>query len=205
MNLLSWIVLPMMIQTASIGSNSELYGIIRVTKQFVGNSSIGPDPTFGVARPITGYVAFHQETSTSQTLLEINLQGFLPNKVHGIHIHQKRIENNNCSGTEGHYNPLRTNHGGPNDVIRHHGDLGNITSDATGSVLVNITDRLITMTDKNTIIGKSFVIHAKGDVPTSYDGNAGDSIACGNIVQVSGSWGSNANLLLAFWIFLIHI
>jgi Cu-Zn family superoxide dismutase len=83
---------------------------------------------------------------------------------------------------------IKVNHGGPNDAVRHVGDLGNIQADADGVARIYISDKIISLCGRNSIIGRAFVLHAleddlgKGGVPDSLKtGNAGSRIGCGII------------------------
>ena len=42
----------------------------------------------------------------------------LPEGPHGFHVHQYGDFSNGCLSAGGHYNPLGTVHGGPNDAVR---------------------------------------------------------------------------------------
>jgi len=41
---------------------------------------------------------------------------------------------------------------------RHVGDLGNVVADETGEAVINIKDRMITLTGPNSVIGRSLVV-----------------------------------------------
>lgn len=69
-------------------------------------------------------------------VVNLNMAGFKPNSVHGLHIH----ESGDCSARDGssagaHFNPASKQHGGTSGSNRHMGDLGNVTADANGEVL----------------------------------------------------------------------
>ncbi|EJT51784.1 Superoxide dismutase [Trichosporon asahii var. asahii CBS 2479] len=95
---------------------------------------------------------------------------------------------NGCTSAGSHFNPHGKNHGGPTDAERHVGDLGNVKTDGSGNVDVNITDKQISLIGPYSIVGRSVVVHAgtddlgKGGHQDSLTtGNAGGRAACGVI------------------------
>lgn len=50
--------------------------------------------------------------------------------------------------------PANKKHGNISDEERHVGDLGNVQSDAEGVIKLNITDNLISLFGKNSILGR---------------------------------------------------
>lgn len=111
-----------------------------------------------------------------------DLFGLTPGE-HGFHIH----EWGDCSAPDGksaagHYNPFDKPHGGPADKNRHVGDLGNIEAGADGRSHFEMTDRVISLTGPNSIIGHAVIIHAgRDDLKSQPTGNAGSRLACGVI------------------------
>ena len=57
-----------------------------------------------------------------------------------------------------HFNPYKFDHAGPEDKDRHVGDLGNVTAGDNGVAKVNITDKVISLTGPNNIIGRTLVV-----------------------------------------------
>jgi superoxide dismutase, Cu-Zn family len=116
-------------------------------------------------------------------LIEGKITGLPPNSAHGIHIH----EFGDCSSPDGtaagpHYNPEGTTHGGPMDMKRHNGDLGNIEADADGVATISYTDAVVSLKGDKSVIGRSIIIHEKmDDMKTQPTGNSGARIACGVI------------------------
>ena len=102
---------------------------------------------------------------------------------HGFHIHQFgdcRAPDGSSAG--GHFNPNNQRHGAPADKVRHIGDLGNLTADASGAARVDTIDALLTLEGPESIIGRSVVIHAQADdFKTQPAGAAGARVACGVI------------------------
>jgi Cu-Zn family superoxide dismutase len=102
---------------------------------------------------------------------------------HAFHIH----EFGDCSDLEaksagGHFNPTNKMHGAPEAEERHVGDLGNIKVDDSGKAVIKMTDSVISLRGKESIIGRSVIIHVgKDDFKTQPTGNAGDRAACGVI------------------------
>uniref|UniRef100_A0A1I7XSI3 Superoxide dismutase [Cu-Zn] n=1 Tax=Heterorhabditis bacteriophora TaxID=37862 RepID=A0A1I7XSI3_HETBA len=108
--------------------------------------------------------------------------------LHGFHIHEKGDIGNGCLAALGHFNPENMMHGAPEDSNRHVGDLGNIDTPATGDTVISVSDSIISLHGKHSIIGRAVVIHEKvddlgrGNSETSKTtGNAGGRIACGVI------------------------
>ena len=101
-----------------------------------------------------------------------------------------------CPGDDPHDQPSGNDsvaHAGPDDEIRHVGDLGNIVSDGSDVAKYEYEDRLISIIGgDNNIIGRAVVVHLKeddlgkgGDDESLKTGNAGQRVACG-VIGVSG-------------------
>lgn len=105
---------------------------------------------------------------------------------HGFHVHQF----GDCSSADpkchgGHFNPEMKKHGGPDAEERHVGDLGNIMADESGKATIKMKDKLIALSGRHNIIGRSIIIHAKeDDLKSDPSGNAGDRIA-GGVVGIA--------------------
>jgi len=136
----------------------------------------------------SGVVTFEQDSSTSRTKIRGQFKGLAPNSMHGFHVHEFGNLLEGCKTAGAHYNPFGKTHGGPNDSIRHVGDLGNIQSNDNGEATVELDDFLITLSGDRSIIGRSLVVHrdqddlGKGTSPDSLTtGNSGPRISCGVI------------------------
>lgn len=70
-----------------------------------------------------------------------------------------------CTTAGGHYNPDENLHSGPTSTKRHVGDLGNIEADAQGNATIDVTSTIVFVSemDKNNVVGRAFVVHAKAD------------------------------------------
>ena len=149
-------------------------------------------------KKIEGTVEFFQQEK-EDVKIKVNISGLTPGK-HGFHIHEAGDLTNSCSSACKHFNPYNKNHGGPNSKERHVGDLGNITANKNGKVNKTFTDSKIKLNGKNSIIGRSVVIHESEDdlgeggldkdgniidkklhAESLKTGNAGKRIACGVI------------------------
>lgn len=99
---------------------------------------------------------------------------------HGFHIHQYgdcRADDGTSAG--GHFNPAENEHGGPTDVIRHMGDLGNIEANEDGEAAVDYVDGTVSLEQ---ILGRGIIIHAgEDDLESQPTGAAGSRVACGVI------------------------
>jgi len=133
----------------------------------------------------SGKIVFIQEGNKVRIVADVT--GLTPGK-HGIHIH----EFGDCTtpdgmGAGGHFNPHNKPHGGPDDDERHLGDLGNLDADKTGRAKYDRLDDRISLTGRNSIIGRSVVIKERADdFTTQPGGNAGARVACG-VIGVASS------------------
>ena len=98
-----------------------------------------------------------------------------------------------CKTAGPHYNPHGKTHAGPNDEVRHVGDLGNITAEEGKDVSIyEHEDDLIMLYGEFSVIGRSFVCHKGvddlgkgGNEESLKTGNAGARLACG-VIGLSG-------------------
>ena len=125
------------------------------------------------------------EAVTGGVNLKGEISGLTPGTEHGFHIH----EHGDCSAPDGtsagaHLNPANAQHGGPDTMPRHLGDLPNVKANEEGRAEVTATLTGSTLRDggPNNLVGKSFIVHAKrDDYKTQPSGDSGDRIACGVI------------------------
>jgi len=128
-----------------------------------------------------GVVRFTQEGDLVKVVAD--LEGLMPGEKHAFHIH----EFGDCSSPDGssaggHYNPKGHQHGLPQSPQHHAGDLGNVQADSAGKAHYEITIGYISiMSEKNPILGRAVIVHAKPDDGSQPVGNAGARIACGVI------------------------
>ena len=143
-----------------------------------------------ILKPTTGNTATGSVSFTKQSdgiLIKAEISGLTPGS-HGFHIHDK----GDCSSGDGksaggHLNPNSVDHSGPEQTVRHVGDLGNIIADEKGNATYQRLDKVISFTGNNTIVGKGFIVHAgTDDMKTQPTGAAGARVACGVITKLTG-------------------
>ena len=132
---------------------------------------------------VTGTVTFTKTDEGVRVVADV--EGLAPGE-HGFHIH----EFGDCSAPDatsagGHYNPAKHPHAGPDAEMRHEGDLGNMTADATGKAHYERVDKELKLSGEHSILGRSVIVHEKmDDFKTQPTGNAGARVACGVIGAV---------------------
>ncbi|VDN53193.1 unnamed protein product [Dracunculus medinensis] len=144
---------------------------------------------------VDGEIRFMQENEGCPTMIEGHISG-LSQGQHGFHIHQYGDSRKGCDSAGPHFNPFGKTHGGPQDEVRHVGDLGNIVADANGVANIKMSDHLIQLHGVNSVIGRAMVVHAgiddlgkgTGDKleESKKTGNAGARVACGVIALAAG-------------------
>jgi len=129
---------------------------------------------------VTGIVTFTKTDAGINIVADV--EGLTPGK-HGFHIHQYgdcSLPNGKSAG--GHFNPESTQHGSPDALERHVGDLGNLVADENGIAHYERTDTFISFEGKHSIIGRGIIVHVGEDDLTSQPtGAAGARVACGVI------------------------
>ena len=132
-----------------------------------------------------GTIEFQEQSNTNKIKIIVSLENIKEGK-HGIHIHETGNLSDGCKSCCAHFNPTNSVHGGPNDKIRHIGDLGNITANKNSKCNEILYDDKIKLRGtKYNIIGRSIVIHEKeddlgkgGNKESLITGNAGSRIGC---------------------------
>ncbi|RSH86500.1 Superoxide dismutase [Cu-Zn] [Apiotrichum porosum] len=138
---------------------------------------------------LTGQVTFIDDGDSVS--VKGTIYGLAPSALHGFHVHTYGdVSGPGCLATGGHFNPYNTSHGAPTESQhhRHVGDLGNIQADANGTAIIDITDRIISLHGKRSILGRGLVVHAGQDdlglgnnTDSKLTGNAGARAGCGVI------------------------
>ena len=148
-----------------------------------GDAMGGPKHAICVLSPtkgsnVSGTVHFTQKGNVVEITGQIT--GLTPGK-HGFHVHEfGDLSSDAGLATGGHFNPDKEKHGGPHAAERHVGDLGNVVADDDGKVTLNMTDKLIQLRGKHSIIGRGLIVHAKADdLTTQPTGDAGGRVAQG--------------------------
>lgn len=153
---------------------------LRILRSVIRGTVNAPD-VFGLAA-VT-------EENNGNVKIEASVNG-LTDGCHGFHVHLYGDEVGADDGTAaaGHWNPNGVDHSGPDDAIRHVGDLGNICSTggkASYSKTFASDDPsrpAIISNFVNSIIGRSLVIHVnEDDLESQPTGNAGPRAAIGII------------------------
>ncbi|KAF0305915.1 Superoxide dismutase [Cu-Zn] [Amphibalanus amphitrite] len=104
----------------------------------------------------SGVVYFEQAGSDQPVKVTGEVKG-LTKGDHGFHVHEFGDGTNGCVSAGPHYNPFGKTHGGPDDEVRHVGDLGNVTAGDDGVAKVDISDKLLTLSGPHSIIGRTLV------------------------------------------------
>lgn len=114
---------------------------------------------------ISGKILFSQNKKVLN--IQIDLQGFEPDKDYAIHIHEFGDLSQGCKSLGGHFNPTMHHHGSDLYQKHHHaGDLmNNIHSDQNGKVKLEFQSKCLSISYKSSkcILGRSVVIHKYSD------------------------------------------
>jgi Cu-Zn family superoxide dismutase len=139
---------------------------------------------------VAGVIHFTQEGEGKETTIQGQISGLTEGK-HGFHVHEFGDNTNGCISAGPHYNPFGKTHAGPNDEVRHVGDLGNVVAGKDGVAPISIKDKLVQITGPTSVIGRTMVVHkleddlgrGEGDKKDESlkTGNAGARIGCGVI------------------------
>lgn len=132
---------------------------------------------------VKGIVTFAEVADGVAVIAEIT--GLPANSKHGFHIHEKGdMSSADLMSTGPHWDPQGTHtHGAPSTQPVHAGDMGNLSTDASGTARLEMTLKGISIDDaKSGVVGRAVIVHAKPDDLSSQPaGNAGARIAGGLI------------------------
>ncbi len=131
---------------------------------------------------VSGTVRFQRAGNKVKVTAAIS--GLTPNGKHGFHIHQfGDCRSGDGKSAGGHYNPGGHSHAGPDDDVRHAGDLGNLAADENGNASYEkMVDNITIAGKKNPVLGRGIIIHAgTDDLESQPAGAAGARIGCGVI------------------------
>ncbi|XP_063172865.1 copper chaperone for superoxide dismutase [Candoia aspera] len=169
----------------STGRKAVLKGMGSSVPGLLGSAAVAMMTGRGLIR---GVVRFLQ-VSPEKCLVDGTVDGLQPG-LHGLHVHEFGDITRSYDSCGDHFNPNGECHGGPQDLHRHAGDLGNILVTADGRASFRMEDHQLKVDD---IIGRSLVIDereddlGRGNHPLSkVSGNSGERVACGIIARSAG-------------------
>ncbi|XP_060107879.1 copper chaperone for superoxide dismutase [Heteronotia binoei] len=186
------VLLETSLQTEKVHSLLESTGRTAVLKG-MGGTVPQPIDSAAVAMisgpgSIQGVVRFLQ-VSREKCLIDGTVDGLEPGP-HGLHVHEFGDITSSCDSCGEHFNPDGNCHGGPQDLYRHAGDLGNILAADDGRASFRMENNQLKVYD---IIGRSLVVDSgeddlgRGSHPLSkVTGNSGERVACGIIARSAG-------------------
>lgn len=186
--------------------NRLILGLILVVQYIYSRKArcfLIPDLESGVS----GEANFTQDDENSDIMVELKIYG--ANKIHGFHIHEKKMEKG-CLSAGAHFNPFSQTHGGLESEIRHAGDMGNIHVTDGKNIIYSFTIPAgkMSLFGTNSIIDRTCVVHEKKDDEGKGEneeslktGNSGTRLACG-VVQ---AYDPVYSLIFGFCILLIGI
>uniref|UniRef100_A0ACB8G9P2 Uncharacterized protein n=1 Tax=Sphaerodactylus townsendi TaxID=933632 RepID=A0ACB8G9P2_9SAUR len=169
----------------STGRKAVLKGMGGTLPQPFGSAAVamiaGPGSVQGVVRFL--------QVSPEKCLIDGTIDGLVPG-LHGLHVHEFGDISDSCDSCGDHFNPDGECHGGPQDLHRHAGDLGNILTTDDGRASFRMEDNRLKVYD---IIGRSLVVDAEEDdlgrgnhLDSKVTGNSGTRVACGIIARSAG-------------------
>lgn len=110
--------------------------------------------------------------------------GLVPGSRHGFHVH----ENGECSApgaksAGGHFNPGHDEHGNPQSIPHHAGDIPNLDANSMGAAAVDVTVKGVDLGNgPESILNRAVIVHGMADdYSTQPSGDSGPRIACGVI------------------------
>lgn len=115
------------------------------------------------AKGVSGRVELIQVEGVGWTTITYDVRGLKPGS-HGFHINELAdFSDSSLAGAGPIYNPFGKAHGGPGDLERKVGDLGNIVADKKGVAKGEMVDHLVKLSGKTSVIGRSVIVHADAD------------------------------------------
>ncbi|KAM0731348.1 Superoxide dismutase [Cu-Zn], chloroplastic [Formica fusca] len=185
---MSRMVALLLLAAVTVITAEEMVAVVRLTPHDVKGKNV------------TGNLKIVQSVPNGPVTITGSIHG-LTEGLHGFHVHEKGDLSNGCASTGAHFNPENVTHGGPDDTVRHVGDLGNVQANSEGEAMINITDNIISLSGPNNILGRAIVVHSAEDdlgkgnhTLSSTTGNAGDRWACGviGVQSPTESWNSGS-------------
>ena len=174
-------VLVLSLGLSLFGSAGYVHGQ-GAAEQGIGKANAVISPTQG--NKVKGVLTFTKVDNGIKVVADF--EGLTPG-LHGFHVHQYgdcSAPNGDSAG--GHFNPQGKPHGAPAAKERHAGDLGNLTAGDDGKAHLEWTDPILSFEGRNSIIGRSVIVHANADDLTSQPaGNSGPRIGCG-VIGIAG-------------------
>lgn len=134
---------------------------------------------------LTGTVEFVAQDGKVKMMLTISAP-IMANKSVAVHIHEMGDCGDMGKMAHGHWNPTGKEHGKWGSASFHSGDIGNVTLDATGKGIMELTTDLWSIggDEKTNILNRSIIVHGGvDDFTTQPTGNAGSRIGCGVIMK----------------------